>query len=170
MVNAALKVNAAHKFADKLSAKVNIPMLHIGDVISNKIYQDRLKTVGLIGTRVTMESDFYYQSLDKRRINMLLPSKLDQFSTFLGKAGIYLEDLYVKPKARSNGISKKMLSFLARLAIERNCRRLEWWVLDWNEDAIGFYKRLGAEPMDEWTVYRIIGQALDNLAALKEEK
>ncbi|WP_423064191.1 GNAT family N-acetyltransferase [Candidiatus Paracoxiella cheracis] len=86
------------------------------------------------------------------------------FSTFLGNPGIYLEDLYVKPKARGFGIGKKMLSFLARLVIERNCGRLEWWVLDWNEDAIGFYKRLGAKPMDEWTVYRVTGIALDELA------
>ncbi len=86
------------------------------------------------------------------------------FSTFLGKSGIYLEDLYVKPAMRGNGFGKKMLAFLAQLAKERNCGRLEWWVLDWNEEAITFYKRIGAKPMDGWTVYRVDGDALENLA------
>jgi GNAT superfamily N-acetyltransferase len=86
------------------------------------------------------------------------------FSTFLGRPGIYLEDLYVKPSARGNGIGEFMLNFLAKLATERNCGRLEWWVLDWNESAIKFYKRLGAKAMDEWTVFRVTGKALDNLA------
>lgn len=87
------------------------------------------------------------------------------FSTFLGRPGIYLEDLFVKPKARGEGVGNKMISFLAHLATERNCGRLEWSVLDWNETAIEFYKRLGAKPMDEWTIYRVTGKALDILAA-----
>lgn len=86
------------------------------------------------------------------------------FSTFLGKSGIYLEDLYVHEDARGHGIGKKMLKFLANLAIERNSGRLEWWVLDWNKNAIDFYKKLGAVPMDDWTVYRVTGDALKNLA------
>lgn len=86
------------------------------------------------------------------------------FSTFLGRSGIYLEDLYVKPNGRGKGIGQKMLAFLANLAKERNCGRLEWWVLDWNETAINFYKQLNAQPMDEWTVYRVTGDALDKLA------
>ncbi|EKD72121.1 MAG: hypothetical protein ACD_46C00001G0001 [uncultured bacterium] len=86
------------------------------------------------------------------------------YSTFLGQPGIYLEDLFVKPEARGQGIGHKMLAYLAKLAKERNCGRLEWWVLDWNETAIHFYKKLGATPMDEWTVFRVAGQALDNLA------
>ncbi|HGT2644366.1 TPA: N-acetyltransferase family protein [Legionella pneumophila] len=86
------------------------------------------------------------------------------FSTFLGKPGIYLEDLYVKPEARGQGIGKIMLAYLAQLAKDRNCGRLEWWVLDWNETAINFYKSLEAKAMDEWTVYRVTGEALDNLA------
>lgn len=92
------------------------------------------------------------------------------FSTFLGRPGIYLEDLYVKPEARGKGIGQKMLAYLAHLAKEKNCGRLEWWVLDWNETAIGFYKRIGAKAMDEWTVYRVTGEALDNLAASWGEK
>jgi GNAT superfamily N-acetyltransferase len=91
------------------------------------------------------------------------------FSTFLGKPGIYLEDLFVKPAARGLGLGKKMLAFLAHLAKARNCGRFEWWVLDWNKSAIGFYKRLGAKPMDEWTVFRVTEKALDDLASLWKE-
>lgn len=87
------------------------------------------------------------------------------FSTFLGRPGIYLEDLFVKPEARGKGIGQKMLAYLAHLAKSRKCGRLEWWVLDWNETAINFYKRIGAKAMDEWTVYRVADQALDDLAA-----
>ena len=89
------------------------------------------------------------------------------FSTFLGKPGIYLEDLYVKPEIRGKGIGKQMLQYLARLAIERGCGRLEWWVLDWNDTAIEFYKKIGAQPMDEWTVYRVTGEPLARLAGNK---
>ena len=86
------------------------------------------------------------------------------FSTFLGKPGLYLEDLYVKPEFRGKGIGRMMLRYLAKLAKERNCGRFEWAVLDWNEPAIGFYERLGAVAMDEWTVYRVTGEALEKLA------
>lgn len=86
------------------------------------------------------------------------------FSTFLGQAGIYLEDLYIKPHMRGKGLGKIILSYLAKLAIERNCGRLEWWCLDWNEPSIKFYKKLGARPMDEWTVYRLYGEDLEKLA------
>jgi len=85
------------------------------------------------------------------------------FSTFEGKPGIYLEDLFVKPEARGSGLGKALLSHLAALAVERDCARLEWSVLDWNEPAIGFYKSLGARFMDEWTVMRIDGTALAQL-------
>lgn len=86
------------------------------------------------------------------------------FSTFLGRPGIYLEDLFVMPEHRGSGFGKEMLRRLARIAKERGCGRLEWWVLDWNEDAIRFYKSLGAAPMDEWTVFRVAGDALTELA------
>ena len=92
------------------------------------------------------------------------------FSTFLGRPGIYLEDLYVKPEMRGKGIGEIMLSFLAKLAIERKCGRLEWWCLDWNEPSIQFYKKNGAVPMDEWTVYRVTGDALKNLAEHFDEE
>ncbi|MFN0045946.1 MAG: N-acetyltransferase family protein [Sphingorhabdus sp.] len=86
------------------------------------------------------------------------------FSTFEGKPGIYLEDLFVRPEARGTGLGKAFLQRLAHLAVERDCARLEWWVLDWNEPAIRFYKALGAKPMDEWTTFRVDGDALATLA------
>jgi GNAT superfamily N-acetyltransferase len=86
------------------------------------------------------------------------------YSTFLGRPGIYLEDLYVKPAMRGRGFGKVLLTYLAKLATERKCGRVEWAVLDWNEPAIQFYKRLGAAVMDEWTGYRLTGEALDKLA------
>ncbi|MBB4863980.1 GNAT superfamily N-acetyltransferase [Pseudomonas nitritireducens] len=86
------------------------------------------------------------------------------YSTWLSQPGIYLEDLYVRPAARGAGLGKALLSELARLAVARGCGRLEWSVLDWNEPAIGFYRRLGARPQDEWSVYRLTGDALRDLA------
>lgn len=86
------------------------------------------------------------------------------FSTFEGKPGVYLEDLFVRPEARGSGLGKALLKALAALAVERDCARLEWWVLDWNEPAIQFYKKLGAKPMDEWTTFRVDGDALAELA------
>lgn len=86
------------------------------------------------------------------------------FSTFLGRPGIYLEDLYIRPEMRGKGYGKLLLAFLARLAKERNCGRFEWWCIDWNQPSIDFYKSIGAVAMDEWTVYRVTGKALDDLA------
>lgn len=86
------------------------------------------------------------------------------FSTFLGRAGLYLEDLYVKPACRGKGYGKALLRELARIALERGCGRLEWWCLDWNKPSIDLYLALGAEAMEEWTVYRMAGEALRNLA------
>ena len=86
------------------------------------------------------------------------------FSTFLGKPGLYLEDLYVRPAARGFGVGRKMLEHLARITVERGWGRLEWSVLDWNEPSIAFYKKMGAKPMDEWTVFRLTGEALEKLA------
>jgi len=86
------------------------------------------------------------------------------YSTFLAQPGVYLEDLYVRESERGKGVGKALLSRLATIAVERNCGRLEWAVLDWNVDAIGFYERLGARPNSEWTVYRLTGDALSALA------
>ncbi len=91
------------------------------------------------------------------------------FSTFLGRAGIYLEDLYVKPEHRGSGYGKALLQELARIALERGCGRLEWWCLDWNRPSIDFYLAMGAEPMKDWTVYRVAGEALEKLGGRKTE-
>ena len=86
------------------------------------------------------------------------------FSTFLGRSGLYLEDLYVRPEHRGKGCGKALLQKLASIAEERNCGRMEWWCLDWNRPSIAFYRSLGAEPMDDWTVYRLTGETLARLA------
>jgi GNAT superfamily N-acetyltransferase len=86
------------------------------------------------------------------------------FSTFLGQPGIYLEDLYVRPEARGYGVGRRLLTWLAATAVSRKCGRLEWSVLDWNEPSIRFYRNLGAVAMDEWSLYRLAGPALDRLA------
>ena len=86
------------------------------------------------------------------------------FSTFLGKPGLYLEDLYVRPAARGFGVGRSLLEHLARLTVERGWGRLEWAVLDWNEPSIEFYKKMGARPMSEWTVFRLAGERLNSLA------
>jgi GNAT superfamily N-acetyltransferase len=88
------------------------------------------------------------------------------YSTFLGRRGLYLEDLFVRPAYRGRGIGRRLLAHLARLAVERKCGRMEWWVLDWNESAIRFYRSIGAVPMDDWTVYRLTGDPLARLADL----
>lgn len=86
------------------------------------------------------------------------------FSTFLGRPGLYIEDLYITPEMRGEGFGRVMLSFLAKLAKERDCGRLEWWCLDWNLPSINFYKRIGAQAMEDWTVYRVTDDTLDELA------
>ena len=86
------------------------------------------------------------------------------YSTFLGRAGLYLEDLFVRPEARGFGVGRELLEHLARLAVDRGWGRLEWRVLDWNEPSIAFYRKLGAEPLEDWTVFRVTGQALKKLA------
>ena len=87
------------------------------------------------------------------------------FSTFLGRAGIYLEDLYVRPELRGKGVGRGLLAYLARLALERGCGRFEWAVLDWNEPAIRFYRSIGARMLDDWRINRVTGDALEKLAA-----
>ena len=86
------------------------------------------------------------------------------FSTFLGRPGIYLEDLYVRPEARGHGVGRRLLTWLAATAVSRRCGRLEWAVLDWNEPSIQFYRKLGATSMDQWKIFRVTGSALDRLA------
>jgi GNAT superfamily N-acetyltransferase len=86
------------------------------------------------------------------------------FSTFLGRSGLYLEDLFVKPEYRGKGHGKGLLKKLAQIALERGCGRMEWWCLDWNQPSIDFYRSLDAEPMEEWTTYRLAGDTLRKMA------
>jgi len=92
------------------------------------------------------------------------------YSTFVGRPGLYLEDLYVRPAARGRGVGRRLLAHLARIAVARGCGRMEWAVLDWNEPAIRFYRSLGASPNDDWTTYRLSSDALRRLAASGERK
>ncbi len=125
--------------------------------------------------QVTTDETILYNSLFKSKAAEVIIGEYNNeavafalffhnFSTFLGKPGIYLEDLFVKPEYRKLGIGKTMLSYLGKLAIERNCERVEWWCLDWNTKSIEFYKRCGAEAMDEWTVYRLTEESLEKLS------
>ena len=109
------------------------------------------------------KAEVFFAVLDGKEIGFAL--YFYNFSTFLGKAGIYLEDLYVLPEYRGKGYGKAILKKLAQIAVDQKCGRLEWACLDWNEPSIKFYRSLGAKPMDEWTVYRLTDDALLNLSA-----
>lgn len=121
---------------------------------------EELLRESLFGARSMAEVRIAYD--DGRAVGFAL--FFHNFSTFIGRPGIYLEDLYVQPHARGRGIGRALLSHLAGLAKERGCGRLEWAVLDWNGPAIRFYQGLGAKPMDDWTIFRVTGDALDALA------
>jgi GNAT superfamily N-acetyltransferase len=116
----------------------------------------------LFGERPAAEVLLAYRDLECAGFAVFFPN----YSTFLAQPGIYLEDLYVKPHARGQGIGFALLTHLAKIAAGRGCGRLEWEVLDWNEPSIQFYKKLGAVPMEEWTKYRLTGEALEKLAAI----
>lgn len=108
------------------------------------------------------KAEVIFACLDDKEIGFAL--FFHNFSTFLGRAGLYLEDLYVLPEYRGKGYGKAILKKLAAIAVERKCGRLEWWCLDWNKPSIDFYLSLGAEAMCDWTVYRISGETLTKLA------
>jgi GNAT superfamily N-acetyltransferase len=118
-------------------------------------------TAALFGARPYAEVVF--ACLDGREVGFAL--FFHNFSTFLGKPGIYLEDLFVRPESRGRGIGKRLLAWLAALALERGCARLDWAVLDWNEPSIGFYKGLGAVALDDWMTMRLTGAALERLGS-----
>ena len=129
---------------------------------------------------VTSEADMHAALFGERPVIEAVIASVDDepagyalffpnFSTFLGKPGLYLEDLYVRPAARGVGGGRTLLEHLARIVVERGWGRLEWSVLDWNEPSIAFYKKMGATAMDEWTVFRLTGKALETLA-LKDSK
>ncbi len=108
------------------------------------------------------KAEVIFACLDDKEIGFAL--FFHNFSTFLGRAGLYLEDLYVLPEYRGNGYGKALLKKLAAIAVERQCGRLEWCCLDWNQPSIDFYLSLGAKPMSDWTTYRIAGKTLNDLA------
>lgn len=125
-------------------------------------------------TEATLRNSFFSEhpaahclvgtTLDEPSIPVAYIMWFHNYSSFLDKRGLYLEDLYIQPMHRSHGLGKMALQHLARLAIERDCGRFEWVVLDWNQNAIDFYKHLGAEVLPEWRIVRLTGQALQNLA------
>jgi len=108
------------------------------------------------------KAEVLFAMLDGKEVGFAL--FFHNFSTFLGRAGIYLEDLFVLPEHRGQGCGKALLKKLAQIAVERGCGRLEWSCLDWNQPSIDFYLSLGAKPMDEWTTYRLTGETLLNMA------
>lgn len=114
------------------------------------------------------KAEVIFACLDGKEVGFAL--FFHNFSTFLGRAGIYLEDLYVMPEYRGRGYGKALLRQLGKIAVERGCGRLEWWCLDWNKPSIDFYRSLGAQPMEDWTVYRIAGQTLRCLARESDEE
>ena len=116
--------------------------------------------MGLFGARAV--SEVVIASLDGTPVGFAL--FFPNYSTFLGRPGLYLEDLFVRPEARGAGVGRELLEYLARLTVERGWGRLEWRVLDWNEPSIAFYEKLGARPLADWTVYRVTGDALVTLA------
>ena len=116
--------------------------------------------VALFGERPVIEAVIATKDDEPVGYALFFPT----FSTFLGRPGLYLEDLYVRPSARGLGIGRKLMEHLARITVERGWERFEWSVLDWNEPSIAFYKKMGAIPMDEWTIFRLTGKALEALA------
>ena len=125
------------------------------------VSDDQLRET-LFGTRQYAEVVLAFQGAEPVGFALFFHN----YSTFLGKPGLYLEDLFVRPHARGRGIGKALMVHLAKIAVDRNCGRFEWSVLDWNEPSIEFYKALGARPMDEWLIMRLAGEALDKVAAM----
>jgi len=122
--------------------------------------EDQLRRT-LFGPRPAAEVLLAYSDAECMGFALFFPN----YSTFLAKPGLYLEDLFVKPHARGRGVGLALLRRLAAIAVERGYGRIEWSVLDWNEPAIGFYKKLGAVPMDEWTIFRLTGDGIGGLAS-----
>ncbi len=114
----------------------------------------------LFGSRASAEVVIAYSAKEPAGFAVFFHN----YSTFLGRSGLYLEDIFVLPEWRGRGLGRALLGYVARIAVTRNCGRLEWSVLDRNEPAIGFYRALGASPLDDWTVYRLTGEALEQLS------
>ena len=151
----------------RAARRADVPLI-LGMIRALAEYEQLLSEV--VATESVLEEWLF----DKKKAEVLFPMLegkeigfalyFHNFSTFLGRAGLYLEDLYIQPEYRGRGYGRKVLQKLAQIAVERGCGRLEWWCLDWNASSIAFYKNLGAQPMDEWTVYRLTGDTLRGLA------
>jgi len=152
---------------------------HEGDIKTIFRFICELADYEKLSDDVTATEEILFESLFVKKQAEVLIAELDgkpvgfalffhNFSTFKGRACLYLEDLYIKPDFRGKGFGKELFRALAKIAVERNCERFEWSVLDWNEPSINFYKKMGAFPMSEWTVYRLTGEALTNLAGDKK--
>lgn len=152
---------------------------HEGDIKTIFNFICELAEYEKLSHDVTATEEILCESLFVKKQAEVLIAELDgvpvgfalffhNFSTFKGRACLYLEDLYIKPDFRGKGFGKELFRTLAKIAVERNCDRFEWSVLDWNEPSIIFYKKMGAFPMSEWTVYRLTGEALTNLAGDKK--
>ncbi len=160
------KINLEIKFATKADVPIILSFIqdlaHYEKLLHEVVATEALLDENLFGEKKYAEVILAY--VDGLAVGFAL--FFHNFSTFLAKPGIYLEDLFVVPEKRGLGIAKQMLVFLADLSIKRDCGRLEWSVLDWNTPALDFYKNIGAKSMDEWTVHRVTGSALNKLANL----
>ena len=155
---------------------INIRNANINDSATILGFIKELAEYENMSNDVVATEELLKQNIYKKKLAEVIIAEFDNkpvgfalffhnFSTFLGKGGIYLEDLYVQPAMRGKNIGKTLLSSLAKLAVERDCGRLEWSCLNWNEPSIKFYKSQGAIPMNEWTVYRVTGNELNELAS-----
>ena len=154
---------------------LNIRKAHSGDVSLILEMIRELAAFEQLLDQVIADEEVLYQSLfvDPKGPEVLIAEEGDHpvgfvlffhnFSTFLGKKGIYIEDLYVREKYRGKGYGEVILTRICQLAVERNCGRVEWWVLNWNEKAIRFYKKMGAVPMTDWTVFRLAEESMQKL-------
>jgi len=151
----------------RFATEKDVPII-LGFIKELAEYENMSKDV--VATEELLIKNIFHEKLaqviiaefDKEAVGFAL--FFNNFSTFLGKGGIYLEDLYVKPSMRNKGVGKTLLKYLANLTLEKGYGRLEWSCLDWNEPSIAFYKERGAIPMDEWTIYRVTGENLKTLA------
>lgn len=150
-------------FEIRFAVKADVPLI-LGYIRELAEYEQLLQEV--VATEAILEASLF----EKKQAEVIIAEFMGEpvgfalffhnFSTFLGKANLYLEDLYVTPSMRGKGFGKIILAYLAKIAVERGCGRLDWWCLDWNKTSIEFYKEMGAIPMDEWTVYRVEGEKL----------
>lgn len=155
---------------------INIRNANINDSATILGFIKELAEYENMSNDVVATEDLIKQNIFEKKLAEVIIAEFDNkpvgfalffhnFSTFLGKSGIYLEDLYVQPTMRGKNIGKALLSSLAKIALDRDCGRLEWSCLNWNEPSIKFYKSQGAIPMDEWTVYRVTNKELNKLAS-----